>query len=108
MPVNSDLEFITGLVGIRANNNWVVINLIIVLIPLFISSLISHLDVNKRRTKIIRLPTTLRNVNLEERLNSEVKIRVINWSSEAIIVFLIVGSDSFLIKPSRCVALCIS
>lgn len=46
LPVDADLEIIVSFVGVRAHDDWIVVRLVIVLVPLLACSLISYLNVN--------------------------------------------------------------
>jgi len=66
LPVDADLEIIISFVGVRAHDDWIVVRLVIVLVPLLACSLVSYLDVNEWHTEFSRFPATFGNVNLEE------------------------------------------
>jgi len=108
LPVNADLEIVTNLVRIRTNNDWVVVGLVVVLIPLLTCSLVCYLDVNKRHTIFSRFPAVFRNIDLVEWINSKVKVWIGNWSYEIVVILFVFLRHSFLIEPSRGIALRIS
>jgi hypothetical protein len=108
LPVNADLEIVSNIVWIRADKDWVVVWLVVVLIPLLIGPFICHLDVNKRHSEFIRFPAVFRDIDLKEWLNSKVKVGIGHWSLEIIVVLFTRWYHSFLIEPSWGVALRIS
>lgn len=84
LPVDSNFEIISNCVRIRTNNDRVMISVVIILLPLFLSSLVGCLNVNERNAKFSRFPTSFRDIDLIERVNCEIKIRVGNWGFKVV------------------------
>lgn len=63
-PLNIDLKFFSGMITVWTYNDWVVVNFVIVLVPLFGSSCICYLEISKGDSVLIRIPAVLWDINL--------------------------------------------